>query len=159
MSCWTLTSPPVQSPCTSTCCVTRTVKQTDAIRVRRLLQRSCTSRATPLPSMFVCWKNVGSSLRSTPASSCGTGASKTEVCSTRSCRSSFPLTCFISGRWMLWTAQPSGASEQRRARCVSPFRRLSAFSNVPSTHTKITKYTHPGLCAHRGSEPRKTVQG
>ena len=52
-----------------------------------------------------------------------------------------------------------GALEQRRARCVSPFRRLSAFSNVPSTHTKITKYTHPGLCAHRGSEPRKTVRG
>ena len=35
------------------------------------------------------------------ASSRGTGTSKTEACSTRSCRSSFPSTSFISGSWML----------------------------------------------------------
>ena len=38
---------------------------------------------------------------SAPASSHGTGASKTEVCSTRSCRFSFPSISFISGSWML----------------------------------------------------------
>ena len=32
MSCWTLTCLPVQSPCTSACCVTRTARRTDAIR-------------------------------------------------------------------------------------------------------------------------------
>ena len=39
-------------------------------------------------------------------------ASKTEVCSTRSCRSSFPSTSFISGRWMLWTGQRNGSEWQ-----------------------------------------------
>ena len=54
----------------------------------------------------------GSSSRSAPALSRGTGASKTEVCSTRSCRSSFPSTSFISGRWMLWTEQRNDSEWQ-----------------------------------------------
>ena len=86
MSCWTLTCLPVQSPCTSACCVTRTVKQTNATRVKRSSQRSSTSRAIPLPSMFVCWKNVGSSLRSTPPSSRSRASSGTAICSIRSSR-------------------------------------------------------------------------
>ncbi len=57
-------------------------------------------------------RNAGSSEPSAPASSRRTGASKTEVCSTRSCRSSFPLTSFISGRWMLWTEQRNGSEWQ-----------------------------------------------
>ena len=55
---------------------------------------------------------MDSSEPSLPASSRGTGASKTEVCSTRSCRSSFPSTSFISGRWMLWTEQRNGSEWQ-----------------------------------------------
>ena len=38
-----MTCLPVQSPCTSACCVTRTVKQTNATRVKRSSQRSSTS--------------------------------------------------------------------------------------------------------------------
>ena len=58
------------------------------------------------------WRNAGSSAQSAPALSRRTGASKTEVCSTRSCRSSFPSTSFISGRWMLWTEQRNGSEWQ-----------------------------------------------
>ena len=49
---------------------------------------------------------------SAPASSRGTGASKTEVCSTRSCRSSFPSTSSTSDSWMLWTEQRNGSAWQ-----------------------------------------------
>ena len=63
-------------------------------------------------SMCRSWRNAGSSAQSAPALSRRTGASKTEVCSTRSCRSSFPSGNFISGRWMLWTEQRNGSEWQ-----------------------------------------------
>ena len=179
MSCWTSTCLPVQLRCTSTCCVTRIARQTNVIRAKRPLQRSCTFRATPSQSTFVFWRNVVLSSRNTQRSSRGAASRETAACFTRSsqCPRSWSVTTNSSSQ--RWTAQRSvvvykqscqhgrvresgghfasalrriddksrsssvqcriqqrssaalrgrGASERRRARRASPFRRGSAFS-------------------------------
>ena len=62
-------------------------------------------------------------------------------------------------QWSSATLRGRGASERRRARCASPFRRLSASLRRSLGPCKDGKVCSSDLCARRGSEPCETVRG